>query len=176
MSKIIFILGGARSGKSNYAIKLAKKSGEKVTFIATCLPLDSEMKQRIKLHKKGRPSQWQTFEAPYNINAILKKSGHHFNTIIIDCLTLLISNLISQNLSDKAIEARITKMLHEITKLKCNVIIVANEVGLGIVPMNKLARRFRDIAGRINQQVAQQADKVIFMASGLPLIIKKGKR
>ena len=172
MDKIIFILGGARSGKSTYAVELAKKYDKKVAFIATCLPLDKEMRQRVELHKKKRPPYWKTFQEPNDLAALVKKINCKFNVIIIDCLTLLISNLLSGNLDDNAIEQIIDKLLKTLKMAKCKSIIVSNEVGLGIVPKNRLARRFRDLAGRINQLVAQKADVVFFMVAGIPRRIK----
>jgi adenosylcobinamide kinase/adenosylcobinamide-phosphate guanylyltransferase len=172
MGKITFILGGARSGKSRFAVKLAQGNGRKVAFIATCLPLDSEMKKRIGIHKKTRPSHWRTFEAPRDISSLLKQIGHKFETIIIDCLTLLVSNLLLKGLDGTDIESRVNKILRSLKKIKAKAIIVSNETGLGIVPENKLARDFRDISGRINQTVASKSDEVIFMLAGLPLKIK----
>jgi len=172
MGKITFILGGARSGKSRFAVKLAQGNGRKVAFIATCLPLDSEMKKRIGIHKKTRPSHWRTFEAPRDMPSLLKQIGHKFETIIIDCLTLLVSNLLLKGLDGNDIESQVNKILRSLKKIKARAIIVSNEAGLGIVPENKLARDFRDIAGRINQTVASKSDEVIFMLAGLPLKIK----
>ena len=172
MGKITFILGGARSGKSRFAVKLAQGNGRKVAFIATCLPLDSEMKKRIGIHKKTRPSHWRTFETPRDISSLLKQIGHKFETIIIDCLTLLVSNLLLKGLDGNDIESQVNKILRSLKKIKARAIIVSNEAGLGIVPENKLARDFRDIAGRINQTVASKSDEVIFMLAGLPLKIK----
>lgn len=172
MGKIVFILGGARSGKSTYAVELAKNHNERIAFIATCRPKDEEMKKRIELHKKKRPVHWKTFEEPKNVSSLLKEITAGFDTVIIDCLTLLVSNLLSDNLDDRIIEQRIKKMLKTLEKANCRSIIVSNEVGLGIVPGNKLARRFRDLAGRINQLVVKKADEVFFMISGLPLKLK----
>lgn len=168
MADITFILGGARSGKSQLAIKTAKEKTEKVAFIATCRPLDKEMKKRIELHKATRPKNWQTFEEPEDVGLLLRKIDNKFDVIIIDCLTILISNLLLKGLKEKDIEQRIKRIM----KSSTDVIIVSNEVGLGIVPDNKLARDFRDIAGKINQVVAKEAKEVFFMASGLPLKIK----
>ena len=176
MGKIIFILGGARSGKSSYAIRLAERLGRKVAFIATCLPLDKEMKRRIEIHKKNRPSHWQTFEGQKNILYLLKKLSSGFNIIIIDCLTLFISNLLLEGIDDNSIEDKINKMLDILKSIKCKSIIISNEVGLGIVPKNCLGRRFRDLAGRVNQIITQKADEVFFMISGLPLKIKGEKK
>lgn len=171
MGKITFILGGARSGKSTYALKLAKKY-KKVAFIATCKPLDLEMRRRIKLHKKIRPAHWQTFEPTQDIPLLLKKISSKFEVIIIDCLTLLVSNLLLRGLKEGAVEEKIEEMLSMLKRLKSSSIIVSNEVGLGIVPKNKLARDFRDIAGRINQIVADKSGEVFFLVSGIPWRIK----
>lgn len=174
MAKITFILGGSRSGKSSYAIKLAQDY-KKVAFIATGEALDKEMQQRIRLHRKARPSHWQTFEESKDITALLKKIGSNFECIIIDCLTLLISNLILVGDKQKIIENKINAMLTCLKKNKGRAIIISNEVGLGVVPENKLARDFRDIVGKINQIVAKEADEVFFMVSGIPLKIKGGR-
>lgn len=175
MSKITFILGGARSGKSSYAVELAKRFNKKTAFIATCLPLDAEMRKRIELHRKKRPSHWQTFEETKDISSLLKKMGSTYSVVIIDCLTLLISNLLLEGLDDYTIEDRINKILKTLKSQKCKSIIVSNEVGLGIVPGNHMTRRFRDLAGKINQSVANEASEVFFMVSGLPSKIKGGK-
>jgi len=176
MGKIIFILGGARSGKSTYALRLAKEGNNKVAFIATCTPCDKEMEERIDLHKKKRPSSWQTFEEPKDLGALVKKIKSDFNIIIIDCLTLLISNLLSEGLTDSDIESKISEVLDLLKPAKCTAVVVSNEVGLGIVPENQLARRFRDLAGRVNQVVAKEAIEVLFMASGIPVKIKGGRK
>ncbi len=172
MGKITFILGGARSGKSTYALILAKKREQKVAFIATCQALDNEMKQRIKLHKNSRPSDWQTFEEPYDILKVLKKIDTKFDCIIIDCLTLLVSNFILSKHKKNSILSKITEIFDYLKKTKGRSIIVSNEVGLGIVPANILARNFRDIAGSVNQIVAKRADEVFFMVSAIPLKVK----
>ena len=172
MNKVTFILGGARSGKSQLAIKMAKKKGKRVAFIATSQALDKEMKKRINLHKKTRPTHWQTFEEPENIPLLLKKINKKFEVIIIDCLTLLVSNLLLKGLKEKDIERKTEEMSILLKKIRPDVIIVSNEVGLGIVPDNELARDFRDIAGRMNQIVAKRSDEAFFMFSGLPLKIK----
>lgn len=171
MGKVTFILGGSRSGKSSYALELAKKY-KRVAFIATCQPKDLEMKRRIRLHKKLRPAYWQTFEEFQDIPALLKKIGLKFDLIIIDCLTLWVSNLLLEGLKETAIEDKAKRMAILLKKSKSQSIIVSNEVGLGIVPQNKLSRNFRDIAGRVNQIVAENSDAVFFMFSGIPLKIK----
>jgi adenosylcobinamide kinase/adenosylcobinamide-phosphate guanylyltransferase len=170
MSKITFIMGGARSGKSQLAIKMAK-DGRKVAFIATCQPLDKEMEKRITIHKKTRPPYWHVFEEPEDVDLLLKKISDRFDVIVVDCLTILISNLLLKGLKEKDIGKKIKRMMN----VRADVIIVSNEVGLGIVPDNELARDFRDIAGKMNQIVAEEADEVFFMVSGLPMKIKGEK-
>ena len=172
MAKITFILGGARSGKSSYALKLAREYGGKVAFIATCQPLDGEMKKRISLHKKSRPRHWQTFEEPKDAVLLLKKIDGKFDTVVIDCLTLMICNFMMDGLGETAIKKKFIQTLNAINKINAQVIIVANEVGGGIVTDNKLGRDFRDIAGKINQIVAAKAENVFFLVSGIPLKIK----
>jgi len=172
MGKITFILGGARSGKSRFAIKLAEENAKNVAFIAPCQPLDSEMKKRIMLHKKARPVHWQTFEEPRNILLLLKKIGDKFELILMDCLTLFISNLLLKNFKEAFIENEVSQILSMLKKIKAKSIIISNEVGLGIIPKNKLGRDFRDITGRVNQLVAAKSNEVFFMAAGIPLKIK----
>lgn len=173
MGRMTLIVGGARSGKSSHALRLAGKCKEKVAFIATCRPLDKEMKRRVQLHKISRPSCWQTFEEAEDIDTLLGKIGNTFECIIIDCLTLLVSNLMFKKYTPQKIEDKIKQMIVGLKKNKARAILVSNEVGLGIVPPTKLARDFRDIAGKINQIVAQEAGEVILMVSGVPVQIKK---
>ncbi len=172
MAKITFILGGARSGKSSYALELAKKHKGKIAFIATCQPFDAEMKQRIAWHKKTRPSHWQCFEEYQDIAALLQQAGNKFDLIIIDCLTLLVTNLMLAGNPEERIEKIINNILLKLKNIRGKSILVSNEVGLGIVPVNKLGRDFRDIAGKINQLAAKKADEVFFMVSGIPWRIK----
>ncbi|MBI5123896.1 MAG: bifunctional adenosylcobinamide kinase/adenosylcobinamide-phosphate guanylyltransferase [Candidatus Omnitrophica bacterium] len=174
MGKITFIVGGARSGKSGYAVKLAKDSGVKrVAFLATCEARDEEMKRRIALHKKARAATgWKTFEEPQGVSPLLKKIGNGYGLIIIDCLTLLVSNMMLKGRKDKLIAKEIGMMLSVLRRVNADCVIVSNEVGLGIVPENKLARDFRDVAGRINQMAAKDADEVFFMIAGIPWRIK----
>ncbi len=172
MGKIIFILGGARSGKSSYAVRLAKKLSKRVAFIATATYLDEEMKERIKMHKALRPRQWKVIEEDKDISSILMKLKGKYEVVLIDCLGLLVSNLLTDNLKDREILAKIKKLISTILKVKFTIILVSNEVGCGIVPDNLLARRFRDLLGQANQMLAKIADEVIFMQSGIPLTIK----
>jgi adenosylcobinamide kinase/adenosylcobinamide-phosphate guanylyltransferase len=173
MGKITFVIGGARSGKSHFALKLAKEEkARNVAFIATCEALDLEMEKRITCHKKNRPKYWQTFEEVKDISGLLKKICNKFELILIDCLTLLTSNLLLNNFKEDDIEDEIRKILSILKKTKAKSIIVSNEVGLGIVPNNKLGRDYRDITGRINQLVAEKSNEVFFLVSGIPWRIK----
>lgn len=151
---------------------MAKTSGKNIAFLATGEPKDHEMKKRIALHKNNRPGHWKTFEEPDEPALVLRKVGAKFDVVIIDCLTLLVSNSILKGLKEAGIKNKINRMVSILKKIKAQSIIVSNEVGLGIVPQNKLARDFRDIAGRINQIVASRADEVFLIFSGLPLRIK----
>jgi len=172
MGKLTFILGGARSGKSGMAVKIARDCKGKIAFIATCQALDKEMEKRIVLHQNSRPKNWQTFEASCDPELLVKNLVDKFDLIIVDCLTLLVTNLLLKGLSEKQIERKVSLMVRELLKNKNNSVIVSNEVGLGIVPENKLARDFRDIAGRMNQLVAQQSEEVLVMFAGLSLKLK----
>lgn len=176
MKKIIFILGGARSGKSSYAIELAKRLRGEVVFVATATSIDREMKKRIKLHRAHRPRQWKVIEEDKDIVPILTKLKGRYKVVLIDCLGLLISNLLIDNLKDKEIEIKIKGLITAMSRLNLTVILVSNEVGTGIVPENILARRFRDLLGLANQMIARKADEVIFMQSGIPIRIKGSKR
>ncbi|MFA5271408.1 MAG: bifunctional adenosylcobinamide kinase/adenosylcobinamide-phosphate guanylyltransferase [Candidatus Omnitrophota bacterium] len=173
MNKIIFILGGARSGKSTFAIKLAKDSGKKkIAFIATGQALDEEMEKRIMLHKRVRPVNFKTFEEPCDVEVLLKKITGKFDLIIIDCLTLFVSNLLLKKYKEEEIYKKMGDILTLLNKINAKTIIISNEVGLGIVPASKLGRDFRDIAGKVNQLTVQQAKNVFFMVSGIPWRIK----
>lgn len=172
MAKITFILGGARSGKSSYAVGLAKTLLGKTAFIATCISCDAEMKGRIEKHKVSRPRHWKLIEEGKNLSSVLSKITNKYKVVLIDCLGLWISNLLAEDLTDKKIEREIKNFTEVISKLKTNIILISNEVGNGIVPDNLLARRFRDLVGLANQIIVKKADEVIFMQSGIPLRIK----
>ncbi len=171
MGKITFIVGGARSGKSEYALKLAFKAKD-VAFIATCEALDDEMAARIKLHKLSRPKHWTTYEEPLAVAEILKKRSAGHDLILIDCLTLLVTNLLLKKKTTGQIETEVVSTMKALKRHKGASVIVSNEVGLGIVPDNRLGRVFRDIAGQMNKIVAERSGRVIFMVSGIPWRIK----
>lgn len=172
MGKIILIIGGARSGKSTYALKLAHNKTGTTAFIATCEPKDTEMKKRISLHRAARPKNWTTLEVPCNITQCLKNIKPEVKTLVIDCLTLWITNLMMKNSTAPLIEKETKAMLTALKKMKTSAILVTNEVGLGIVPANKLARDFRDISGRVNQMAAEASNETYFMIAGIPWRIK----
>ncbi len=174
MKKFIFIIGGARSGKSSCAVKLANRLGRNVVFIATAVPGDAEMRKRIKLHKASRPKHWKLIEEGTDVDSVLHGLSNKYSVILIDCLGLLISNLLAENLKDKEIEKKIKKLIAAASKADSNIILVSNEAGMGIVPDNPLARRFRDLAGLANQMIARSADEVIFMQAGIPIRAKGG--
>lgn len=176
MKKFIFILGGARSGKSSYAVDLAKKLRKRTAFVATCTSSDIEMKKRIKMHKKSRPRQWKLIEEGKDIDSVLIELKNKYEIILVDCLGLWVSNLLAEDVMDKEIGNHISKLIKSISKLKGITILVSNEVGTGIVPDNPLARRFRDLLGMANQMITKKADEVIFMQSGIPMIIKGEQR
>lgn len=175
MKRFIFILGGARSGKSGYAVELAKKIKKKTAFVATLTSPDGEMKKRIKLHKASRPREWKLIEEGGDISPVLSKLEDKYEVILIDCLGLLITNLLAGELTDKEIEKRIKKLINTISRMNLTAILVSNEVGSGIVPENPLARRFRDLVGLANQMMTKKADEVIFMQAGIPIEMRNEK-
>ena len=209
MGKLIFILGGARSGKSGFAQQLAQACSEEehrpVVYIATAEAGDEHMQQRIERHRQDRPSSWETLEAPQNVAAAIEAEGDSAAVVIVDCLTLLISNLLLAGGEDGSTEAStvsvasfpaeplaevvnedeaqvasrekailddVETLIRAARKANALVIVVSNEVGMGIVPLTRLGRIFRDIAGRANQALAQAADEVYVTWAGLPQRIK----
>lgn len=169
MSSRILVLGGARSGKSRHAQQLAESYGDKRLFIATAQGFDEEMRDRIRRHQADRDASWRTVDAPLQLADGIRQAAGERRPILVDCLTLWVSNLL---LADADIEAAADELLAVVAACPCPLILVANEVGFGIVPDNALARRFRDAAGRLNQQVAAVCDAVDLVVAGLPLRIK----
>ena len=167
--RITFILGGSRSGKSSFALDCASKLPGSKAFIATAQAFDEEMKERIERHKKERSADWKTFEEPTALPQILSRISEEHDVIIVDCLTLWLSNLI---MNDTAVDADIESLLSAAATCPSCIFIVSNEVGMGIVPENALARRFRDLAGTLNRRVAEIANVVYLVAAGIPLKIK----
>lgn len=167
--KITFITGGARSGKSTLALSLASNIAGRKAYIATCEPLDEEMRERIERHRAERSEDWETFEEPVDISALIRDISGKYEAVLIDCLTLWLSNVIGRGLDAGEMSQELTQSLDGAS---CNVIVVSNEVGMGIVPEGELSRRFRDMAGRLNQIVAAVADEVYLSVSGIPIKIK----
>jgi adenosylcobinamide kinase/adenosylcobinamide-phosphate guanylyltransferase len=160
------VLGGARSGKTGYALRTAEARGGSLVMIATAEALDAEMAARIARHRADRGPRWRTLEAPLDLAGALGAVGDS-EIAVVDCLTLWLSNLIH---AERDLERETDRLVAALGGRE--VALVSNEVGLGIVPDNELARRFRDAAGRLNQRLAAVADRVVFIAAGLPLVIK----
>jgi len=165
----LFVLGGARSGKSRYAQARAEAAGGNPVFVATAEAFDDEMRERIARHQADRDTRWRTVEAPHDLPAALDALNSDDAIVLVDCLTLWVSNLLLAN-ADIALENE--KLCHAISRFDGRLILVANEVGLGIVPDNALARAFRDAAGQLNQSVAATVAEVVLLTAGLPLTLK----
>jgi adenosylcobinamide kinase/adenosylcobinamide-phosphate guanylyltransferase len=179
VSEIILITGGARSGKSRHAQQLAESLSGKRLFVATCPVTDEEMGQRIERHRLDRQEAgWQTVEETVNLVQVLKDNSE-YEVVLIDCLTLWINNLLftdgANELSEEMVSSKVHKVVEACAARAGVVIMVTNEVGMGIVPENPLARRYRDLAGRCNQEVAAAADKVVMTTCGIPTSIKESK-
>ncbi|MBV2143849.1 bifunctional adenosylcobinamide kinase/adenosylcobinamide-phosphate guanylyltransferase [Falsochrobactrum sp. TDYN1] len=168
-AKVIFVLGGARSGKSSYAEKLVEASGFKPVYLATGRAFDCEMESRIATHRDRRGPQWRTLEEPLDLVTMLKDNAAADSFVLVDCLTLWLTNLM---MAERDITAESAALVTVLPELHGPVVFVSNEVGLGIVPENRMARAFRDSAGFLHQSVASVADEVYFMAAGLPLRMK----
>jgi len=167
--KITFVLGGARSGKSAYAEKLVEASQLQPVYLATGRAFDGEMENRISIHRDRRGSQWQTVEEPLNLADVLKQHTGSDRFVLVDCLTLWVTNLM---MAEHNIATETAKLIEALGQLTGPVVFVSNEVGLGIVPENRMAREFRDHAGFLHQAVASVADEVYFLAAGLPIKMK----
>jgi adenosylcobinamide kinase/adenosylcobinamide-phosphate guanylyltransferase len=169
------ILGGARSGKSAYAEKLAITSGLPVTYIATAQIYDDEFKSRVQHHQARRPSHWQLIEEPHFLSATLQANNKPGTTLIIDCLTLWLAQWICEECkppSSSSWQRQREALLKILPSMQAEVFLVSNEVGMGIVPLGEINRKFQDEQGRLNQAIAQIADQVSFIAAGLPLKLK----
>lgn len=184
---MILVTGGARSGKSSFGESLIKDK-EKVLYIATSIPLDKEMKERVKKHRESRNPNWDTLEAYDNI---VSKFNNVYDGIILECITVMITNLLFKDMKsfeeedlmkvdyrkkEEDILKEVSFMINEFKKIENNfgteIVIITNEVGAGLVPENKLGREYRDIAGRVNQYIARESDKVFLVVSGIPVKIK----
>lgn len=167
MGKTILVLGGCRSGKSSFALSLAKGYKEKV-YLATCDPQDEEMRERVQRHREERGGGWKTLEEPLDVPAVVE--GCRAEALLLDCVTLWISNLLWK---EKDPLAMADALINSLEKFPGAAILVSNEVGSGIVPENALARRFRDATGEINQKLAAAAHEVVLVTAGIPQYLKK---
>lgn len=173
LSKNTLVIGGCRSGKSRHALTLAEENSTKNRiFIATCIPFDNEMKQRVSRHQKERGITWKTVETPLDVAEGVLQNSAGSEVILIDCLTLWISNLMMETEDSSVISNYYERLATALQKAECPVILVSNEVGTGIVPENRLARLYRDMVGLANQKVAASVDRVIWMVAGIPVQIK----
>ncbi len=186
--RLMLILGGARSGKSTFAERLANTSGKPVAFIATATASDEDMRTRITHHRSSRPAEWTTIEEPLDLVSALQQAAPHADILLLDCITLWLSNWLARNgevnldedptesvrLNKEAL-AEIERLLTTLDTLAIDktLLVVSNEVGLGIVPMYALSRAYRDILGRINQRLAQRAERVYLLIAGLAVDLKK---
>lgn len=186
MLKSILLIGGARSGKSHLAQELALKSAQPVLFVATAEAGDEEMSQRIEEHKKNRPTTWGTLEVTTHVGKQISREIGEAQTVIVDCITLLVNNIFNQYvdstgeqidapLVEKEVRAEISELVESIDQVNANFIIVTNEVGLGLVPANRMSRLYRDLLGRANQTLAQRADEIYLMVAGIPVLVKPAK-
>lgn len=174
--KNILVLGGCRSGKSSFAKQAADNMAmDKKIYIATAVPTDREMKNRVKHHQGDRGPDWTTIEEPVLIHEAIDRSCAQAKVILVDCLTLWTSNLLFQGKDEAGIMAAVDLLVDALHRSTSPVILVSNEVGYGIVPENSLARQFRDMAGLVNQRAAQAVDKVIVSMAGIPVQIKPGQ-
>jgi len=169
---MILITGGCRSGKSRFALDYANQYFSKKLYLATCEALDEEMAQRIEHHKKMRSPEWQTIEEPIEIVNKIRRYGDEVDVILLDCITLWLSNLLMRRKNDSEIMEEVSRLIDTMKEKRTSFILVSNEVGLGIVPVDPLSRRFRDLSGMANQKIAEVVNTVILMVSGIPIFLK----
>jgi adenosylcobinamide kinase/adenosylcobinamide-phosphate guanylyltransferase len=169
---VTLVLGGVRSGKSRWAQELAEKS-ERVAYVATAQARDAEMRAKILRHQEDRPTHWQTIEEPLELARVLTDCGEKFDLLLVDCLTVFVSNLMETAEADAAsMDRRIDDFLEALRNASAAVVLVSNEVGCGVVPPYPAGRVYRDALGELNQRVAAIADNVVLMVAGLPLALK----
>lgn len=168
----ILVLGGCRSGKSSHALQLAESMGPRRIFAATCVPHDKEMQRRVDLHRRERGDSWTTREVPLDLAGTIRKTCSSADVVLVDCLTLWLSNMLMESDDEARIKESIRDLAEAVRSAACGVILVSNEVGAGIVPENRLARHYRDLAGWTNQAMAAACDRVIWTVAGIPVTIK----
>lgn len=185
MGKMVLVTGGARSGKSSFAENFIKERYDVISYVATAMPYDDGMKDRIKKHKESRPGIWSTYEIYDEISPRISEIASSSDAILLDCVTVMLTNLLLKNEVDwdrvsmdeideieRKISFEIDALTDKIIESKMDAVIVTNEIGSGIVPENRLARIFRDIAGRGNQKIAGKSEEVYLVVSGIPIKIK----
>jgi adenosylcobinamide kinase/adenosylcobinamide-phosphate guanylyltransferase len=191
MGRLVLLLGGARSGKSAYAEQRGRElGGDRVLYVATSEPLDEEMRRRIAQHQARRPPEWRTLEAPRSVGEAIRAAAGDAQVILVDCLTVLVSNLLVQATGpyddpfddprsdprDEAVEEAIMREVVDIAacaeELDAEIIVVSNEVGMGLVPPYELSRAYRDVLGRANQVMARLADEVYLLVAGIPVQVR----
>lgn len=174
--RIVLILGGARSGKSSYAQEIAAQIGGRVLFCATAEALDGEMQSRIEKHRRSRPPGWETVEASRDIGRVLGQRATEYDAIIIDCITVLVANIMGDGSdaekAESSVSAEILGLIGLIKRKQSNYILVSNEAGSGLVPDNRLGRVYRDELGKANQLLAAVSDEVYLLTAGIPLKLK----
>ena len=168
----ILVLGGCRSGKSSHALSLADGMGGRRVFVATCVPRDDEMKERVDRHRRERDDSWKTLEVPVDLAGAITAHSPTADVMLVDCLTLWLSNLLVQTQDIGRIRRQIDDLAEAVKAAPHAVILVSNEVGAGIVPENRLARLYRDLAGWTNQAMAAACDRVVWTVAGIPVTIK----
>lgn len=175
----VLVIGGARSGKSDFACQLARKLGEPVLFVATAAAGDEEMKQRIAEHRKVRPIGWRTLEATTHIGTGIVPNIGDARVVVVDCITLLVSNILGQYgeeteaaVIEAAVKSEIDELVAVMKRVNASFVLVTNEVGLGVVPALRIGRLYRDLLGQANQMLAEHCDEVYLMVAGLPVRLK----
>ena len=168
----VLVLGGARSGKSDYALQRAKGWGQRLVYLATAEAKDAEMTQRIETHRAKRISrQWETIEEPLDVVWRLKELDERIDGVVLDCVTLWVSNALLAQKTDE-LESQVAELVEEIPLLPFHFLVVSNEVGLGLVPDSPLDRTYRDLLGTVNQRLAQACHEVVLMTAGIPMKVK----
>ena len=170
--EIALVLGGARSGKSSWALEYVENSYDSYIFLATAQVMDEEMANRVRLHKEARGPKWQLREEPLEIADILESSGCNVEAVLIDCMTIWLSNVLLKKGEEK-VPVYQNALLEALARTDQSIIIVSNEVGTGIVPEHPLGRQYRDMAGYLNQKLSAVADKVVMTVAGLPIFLKQ---
>ncbi|MGE5618672.1 MAG: bifunctional adenosylcobinamide kinase/adenosylcobinamide-phosphate guanylyltransferase [Sphingomonadaceae bacterium] len=187
MGRLVLILGGVRSGKSAMAEKMARNAGGRITLVATAQALDDEMKQRIAAHRAARPAGWRTLEEPLDLGGAVEQAVADSDLVVVDCLTLWLSNHLCRIEAAESsgewgdavdrlgavLERDLSRLVEAVRSAGATVVVVSNEVGLGLVPPNPIGRVYRDLLGLANSRLAAEADQVLLMVAGLPIDVKR---